>query len=232
MKRLSYVLAAVLGLLALSACSLLQEPEAASGPITAAPLLAGDTAVFTIIPGESSARFELEEDLRSALTGWGLGARITVVGETDQVTGEFALDVTDLQASQVGEIRINARTLETGEFYRNRAIRNQILNTDLYEYITFQPTDIEGLPDSATVGDSVTFTLTGDLTIRDVTRQETFAVTATLVSPTEIVGSASTVIEREAYALTIPNVANVTYVEEAVELYIDFTARHAPPLSE
>jgi polyisoprenoid-binding protein YceI len=178
-----------------------------------------------IVPGESTARFELEEDLRSAVTGWSQGARITVVGTTDQVVGELALDLANLAATEIGEIRMNARTLKTDEFFRTRAIQNQILLTEEYEFITFLPTSIEGLPDSAEVGESVTFNITGDLTVRDTTLEQTFAVTATVVSNTQIEGSASTVIDRESYGLTIPNVANVTFVEEEVELYIDFIAR-------
>lgn len=229
-------------LMIMSGCAFLQKPDQPSGPISADPLEVDTvttpssddasqpkTAVFQIVPGESTVRFELEEDLRSALTGWALGARITVVGTTDQVSGEFALDFDDLGAAQFGEIRINARTLETNEFLRNRAIENQILLTDTYEYITFQPTRVEGLPDRASTSESVTFSIIGDLSIRDVTRSETFSVTAKLLSPTQIQGSASTVIERETYGLTIPNVANVTFVEEEVELYIDFVAQQQDP---
>jgi polyisoprenoid-binding protein YceI len=246
-QRFNVIIITFLALLALSACGVLQEPEEASGPIEAVPLAIEESApnqtdaeqeaavdlpapgggviVYTIVPGESTVRFELEEDLRSARTGWSLGARITVVGTTDQVAGELALDLADLAATRIGEIRINARTLETDEFLRNRAIQNQIMLTEEYEFISFVPTSVNGLPDSAKVGDSVTFSIDGDMTIRDTTLLQTFAVTATLVSDTQIEGTASAVINREQYGLTIPNVANVTYVEEEVELYIDFIAR-------
>ena len=183
------------------------------------------SVVYAIVPGESQVRFELEEDLRSAVTGWALGARITVVGTTDQVAGELALDRADLSATQIGPIRINARDLKTNEFFRTRAIQNQILDTAEFEFITFMPTSIAGMPDSASVGESVTFTIDGDLTIRDITLPQTFDVMATVVTDTQIAGTASTVIDRGNYGLSIPNVPNVTYVEEEVELYIDFVAR-------
>lgn len=223
------IIITVLTLFLLSACGLLQEPEEPSGSIEAVPVVVEESGIgantYTIVPGESTARFELEEDLRSALTGWSQGARITVVGTTDQVVGELALNLANLAATEIGEIRMNARTLKTDEFFRTRAIQNQILLTDEYEFITFMPASVDGLPDSAEVGESVTFNITGDLTIRDITLTQTFVVTATVVSNTQIEGSASTVIDRESYGLTIPNVANVTFVEEEVELYIDFIAR-------
>ena len=65
--------------------------------------------------------FELDEDLR--------GSRITVVGMTDQVAGEVALDFANLADTQVGTIQINARTLATDNNFRNRAIQNEILQT-------------------------------------------------------------------------------------------------------
>jgi polyisoprenoid-binding protein YceI len=74
------------------------------------------------------------------------------------------------------------------------------------------------------VGDTVTFTIVGDLTIRDITHEATFEVEATAVSPTQISGLASTTIDRTTYGLNIPSVPQVANVEEEVELYIDFVA--------
>ena len=83
---------------------------------------------------------------------------------------------------------------------------------------------MNGLPDSISVGDSVSFTLGGELTIRDVTSPATLTVEATAVSATQIRGTASTIVTRETYGLTIPNVPNVANVEDEVELTIDFVA--------
>jgi polyisoprenoid-binding protein YceI len=112
--------------------------------------------------------------------------------------------------------------LATDNNFRNRALNNQILETGDYEFITFTPTAIVGLPDSVENGQSVTFRLVGDLTIRDITNQATFDVEATLVSDTELTGTASTIVTRADYDLNIPSVPNVANVEEEVELYIDF----------
>lgn len=206
-------------------CGLLQEPEEASEPIEAVPIseTAGETSlgaeeltVFQISQSDSEVRFELDEDLR--------GNRITVVGTTDQIAGEIALDPGNLAATTVGVIRINARGLATDNNMRNRAISNEILDTGTYEYITFTPTAVNGLPASASVGDTISFTIEGDLTIRDVTSPATFTVEATLVSATQISGSATASVARETYGLTIPSVPSVANVEEEVELFIDFVA--------
>ncbi len=234
----------VIILVGIAAYAFLKTPEEASGPIETVPLEIEPTVetaaeapeaeaemvdteaspassgagltTFQISQDDSTVRFELDEDLR--------GEHITVVGTTNQVSGEIAVDANDLSTTQVGIIQINARTLTTDSSFRNRAINNRILNTDQYEFITFAPTAVTNLPDSVGLGEPVQFTIVGDLTIRDITNEVAFTVTASFTSETELVGTASVVITREAYNLVIPSVENVTNVEEEVELYIDFTA--------
>jgi polyisoprenoid-binding protein YceI len=172
--------------------------------------------IYTISPDGSTVRFELDEDLR--------GERITVVGQTDQVAGELAIDLNALAATQVGVMQINARGLATDNNFRNRAIQNEILNTGNFEFITFAPTAVTGLPDSAAVGDTVEFTIEGDLTITDQTQPATFTVTATLVSADQITGTATAVVNRTDFGLNIPSVPNVANIEEEVDLIIEFTA--------
>ncbi len=204
------------------------EPEAAPAETAAAPtaIAAAPTEtttaptaaaiLFEIDQSGSQASFTLEEDLR--------GARTTVVGVTDQVAGQIAINLDDLAATQVGVITINARTLLTDNNFRNNAIRNRILNTDQYEFITFTPTQIIGLPASAAAGQEVSFQIVGNLTIRDVTNPVTFDVAATAVSPTQLVGTATATVTRAAYNLVIPSVPDVANVTDEVQLAIDFAA--------
>ncbi len=229
----------VVAVAVLGALYVLRDPEEASGSIQAVPLTeeqsdvadgtetlsivaqdahpdADNLFVFEISQADSQARFDLEEDLR--------GVRTTVVGVTDQVAGQIALNPSDLSTVQVGTIQINARTLTTDNSFRNRAIQNEILDTGSYEYITFTPTSVDGLPDSVGINETVSFTMAGDLTIRDVTQSVTFHVTATFVSATELSGTASATIARQDYNLTIPSVPQVANVDEEVQLVIDFTA--------
>lgn len=205
----------------------LRTPAPAGGPVEAVPVTpAGDATavagatIFEIVSAESEARFILGELLR--------GVDTTVVGATDQIAGQIIVDLDDPATAQVGEIRINARTFFTDNNFRNNAIQNRILFTDQYEFITFTPTDLNGLPDGVTIGDPVSFQITGDLTIRDVTNRETFAVTATAVSPTRLEGSATSTIMRHDYDLRIPTVRNVADVDEEVTLEFDFVAEVSP----
>ncbi|GAB4161502.1 MAG: YceI family protein [Candidatus Promineifilaceae bacterium] len=220
----------------------LGEPEAASGPLEAVPLTlntpvaatempAGTTApteaaaptesagvvtLYEIDQSGSQVSFTLEEDLR--------GVRTVVVGTTNQVAGQIAVNLDDLTTAQVGVITINARTLLTDNNFRNNAIRNRILNTDQYEFITFTPTQIVGLPASAAMGEEIAFQIVGELTIRDITNPVTFDVTATAASPTQLVGTATATVTRAAYKLVIPSVPDVGNVTDEVQLTIDFVA--------
>lgn len=197
----------------------MEAPTPTLEPTTEAEDAAG-LQIYEISPEDSEVRFELDEDLA--------GVRKTVVGRTDQVAAQLAVDYADLSTAQLGVLQINSRTLMTDNSFRNRAINNQILDTGAYEFITFNPTAINGLPESVSIGDTVTFTIVGDLTIRDITTEVTFDVEATAVSATQISGMASTIVTRQAYDLVIPSVPQVANVEEEVELYIDFVANAVP----
>jgi polyisoprenoid-binding protein YceI len=226
----------------------LGETEAASGPVTAIPLTeavveqpiyppptaegqsaeapypepevpaeqAGGAVVYTIDQENSEVRFVLGEILQ--------GAPKEVVGISNQVAGQISVDMVNPGNSQVGVITINARTLETDADRRNQAIRNRILFTDDYEFITFTPTGINGLPESTVEGETISFQIEGDLTIRDITQTVVFDVTAVVASGDRLEGSASTTIARADYNLSIPSVPAVADVDEEVRLEIDFVA--------
>lgn len=230
-----------------TSCGLLQKPEEASGPIDVIPLedptevvepmateevaiddptesaptevIADGLIIAQISQAESQVRFELDEDLR--------GQRKTVIGTTNQVSGEIAVNPTNISQSRVGVILINARTFVTDNSFRNRAIQNEILDTDDFELITFEPSEVIGLPAAGSIGEEIRFSIVGDLTIRDITQSITFDVNVTVVSETQMIGSANTVVNRVDFGLNIPSVPNVANVEEEVELYIDFVANRS-----
>lgn len=202
------------------------EAEPTELPPTATPEAAeasSDSAagrsLYRINAELSEVRFIIHEEL--------FGNPKEVIGATNEVAGDIIVDFANPANSQVGEIRVNARTLETDDENRTRALRNQILQSrmDDFEYATFVPTSLSGLPEEpVAVGDAVTFQLTGDLTVRNITNSVTFDVTVTLDSNERLQGSASTSTTRAAYELTIPNAPGVANVTDEVTLEIDFVA--------
>ncbi|MBX0329975.1 YceI family protein [Oscillochloris sp. ZM17-4] len=231
--------------------AVLGDTEAASGPITAvplaviapteAPVAAAPTEApaaaapteapaaaapatteltkFQIVQAESQASFTLDELLR--------GQPKTVVGTTDQVAGEIAVNPADLSSAQIGPITVNARTLATDSGMRDRAIKNFILSTDSYELITFAPTGITGLSGSGAPGTPYSFQIAGELTIRDTTVPVVFEATVTAESASRLSGTATTTVNRGDFGLEIPNVPSVANVSEQVQIEISFVAEAA-----
>jgi polyisoprenoid-binding protein YceI len=238
------VIAVILILVGFVVYSVLKPPAEAEAPITAIPIAvesgtatpaaaaqttsqpraepgstqaAGSgTMIYQIVPGDSKVSFTIDEVLR--------GQPNTVVGSTDQVAGQVALDPSDPTGAQIGTIQVDARTLATDDNFRNRAIKNQILDTNNYEYITFTPTGMTGLPDQISFGTSYTFKIVGDLTIKDVTKEVSFDATATPVDASRLEGSASATILYKVFGIAIPQVRQVASVADAVALEIEFVA--------
>lgn len=191
-------------------------PEVTSAEATTESAASSGSLVLRIVQDESEARFKIDEVLN--------GEPKTVVGTTSQVAGEIAVDPSDPSKSRVGIIQVNARTLSTDSGMRNRTIANRILNTNEYEFITFTPSSITGLPSSGAVGQVYTFQVAGSLTIRDASKDVTFDVTLTPISETRLEGTATTTINHADFGIVIPSVPQVASVGEQVILELEFVA--------
>ncbi len=161
-------------IVSLALYAFLKSPVEASAPIE---VLASEepaavdaaTLVFEISQAESQVRYLVEEVL--------VGKPNTVVGATNQVAGQIAVNPDDPTQTTVGVLTINARTFATDDAMRDRAVQQRILRSDRWETITFQPTAYLGLPPRADVGKPYTFQIIGDLTIRGETHPTTWDVT-------------------------------------------------------
>lgn len=198
--------------------------DSASTPEAAAESAASGAGreVFQIDPAQSEARFIVHEVL--------FGSPNEVIGSTTEVSGTIEVDLDDPTKTQMGPVQINARSLATDNRFRNRSVNRLILqsNRDEYQYITFTPTAIEGLPTEANVGEPLALQVTGDLKIRDVVQPVTFAVTVTAESPTQLTGIGQTTVQRADFDLTIPSVQGVADVTEDVTLQLEFVANANP----
>jgi polyisoprenoid-binding protein YceI len=191
----------------------------ASGTVTVPTLAPTDGAtLFTIDSSSSKATFTIDEVL--------FGNPNTVVGETDKVAGQILINAQDPSKSQVGEIKIDVSTLVTDNDLRNRTLQGRILETDTpaNQYATFVAKSITGLPESIAVGQQVSFKITGDLTIHQVTKTVTFDATVKAVSDKQITGTASTTVKYSDFGISVPDVPSVTGLGDTVKLALDFTA--------
>lgn len=175
-------------------------------------------AVFQIDSGKSLATFTLGEVL--------LGKPNTVKGSTNKVTGSISVTLANPADSQIGTIQIDASTLHTDSGMRDRMIQRFILQSQQqqYQFITFQPTAIQGLPAAVKIGETIPISITGNLKIRDVMKPVTFDATVTMKSATELVGDAKATVKRSDFNLQIPNVPSVASVTDPVTLELQFVA--------
>jgi polyisoprenoid-binding protein YceI len=173
---------------------------------------------YRIDPTSSRAIFRLDELLR--------GEPKTVVGETDQVTGDILLDLSTPSNSRVEEVRVNARTLKTDSSARDGAISRLILRSEQpeNEFIVFKPTAFEGLPARIVPESAFGFRVTGDLTIAGITKSTTFQGSATIDETGRLVGTAATTVKRAEFNLVVPSVPFVANVQEEVNLQLQFAA--------
>lgn len=195
------------------------KPSAASGTVTVPTLAPTDGAtLFTVDGSSSKATFTIDEVL--------FGKPNTVVGATNQVAGQILVNAKDPSKSQVGEIKIDVSTLVTDNDLRNRTLQGRILETDMpaNQYATFVAKSITGLPESIAVGQQVSFKITGDLTIHQVTKTVTFDATVTVVSEKQITGTASTTVKYSDFNIEVPDVPSVTGLGDTVKLALEFTA--------
>lgn len=192
------------------------EGEGASGAESEAASAAA-AAVFNIVPEESQARFIIDEILNNN--------PFTVVGVTNQIGGQLLVDFADPSKTQIGEIVVNVRTLATDNRNRDQAVRGFILNTSQYEFSRFMPTALNGLPEAVTVGEPLTFTIDGDLTVINTTTPVTFEASVTPVSETRIEGLATLIINYADLGVNIPRLPpQVASVDEEIRLELDFVA--------
>ncbi len=194
------------------------DPTATLAPATEVPTETPEPTpspvLYRIVPEESQAQFAVEETFPAGIA----------VGTTNQIAGDILVDFSNPANSQVGTIRINLRTLQTDDADRDSSIRCCVLKTveDRYEFTDFVPTQIIGLPETITVGETVVFQLVGDLTLLETTKPATFDVTVTVTDENTLSGRATTVVTRSDYGLLVEAYHGVF---ENVDVSFDFVAR-------
>ena len=189
---------------------------------TESPAMTAGATVFTLGEG-TIARYKVEEVL--ANTGFKIAT-----GETSDVAGSIAFDADGNVVTDGSRITVQAATLRTDSDRRDGYVRNRTLLTDTYPEVVFQPTAIEGLP--ASIGDAtgpVDFTITGNLTVQDQTREVTWDAMAEFAGDGTATGFASVVFTFDDFGMDKPRVAIVVSVEDEILLELDFSGTITGP---
>lgn len=230
MKQMTTLLIAILFLAACGGTAV-SPPTPAPAPAQAEPAAPAvpdspTTQTFTVVTTESQASYIVDEEfLVDALSKLGINAgQVVVVGTTPGVSGEIKLDFEQADWVQAAQFTVDMTGLRTDQDRRDTWLRDNAIQTDRFPQATFVKTAVSGLPASVSEGEEVTFEMTGDLTVRDVTRPVTFVVTAVLSGDT-IQGTATTRLNLTDLGIEPPNFVRTLTVADPFTIEVSLTAR-------
>ena len=186
--------------------------------LTASSLSLSDpsTQVYRIDASQSEVRYEVNETFLQ-------GNRLnTAIGRTKGIAGDIAVNMAQPSKSQMGPIVINVSQFKSDEDRRDNFIRRTGLESSKYPTATFATKSIDGLPAQVKAGDQVSFTISGDLTVKQTTKPVTWQVTLK-IEDKRLVGSASTQITMSEFGVG-PIQIPLLSTEDAVKLTFDFVA--------
>lgn len=191
------------------------EPEPApTGAPAAEP--EAQSRTFVIVPKETVAQYTIDEILidRNNILN-------TAIGKTSQVRGDLTLNYADPTASQFGQFVVDISTLQSDSDRRDNAIRERWLESAKFPLATFDVIDVDNFPADPQEGQPIEFQLTGDMTIKETTRPQTWDVVAALDGDA-LTGTATTFLLLEDYGVPVPDMLNILKVTDGMTVTLNF----------
>ena len=180
---------------------------------------AGGMETFVIVPGESEITYEVGEVFLNQNNRFNVA-----IGITNQVAGEIFVDQNNPQNSTIGPVEVDISQFTSDSSRRDNAIRERFLESNWFPIATFVPTQVEGVPQDYQEGQQIELQVSGDMTIRDVTRPVTFEVTLAGSGDT-ITGEATTMILMSDFGFGPISIGGILNTEDEVLVHFRFVAR-------
>jgi len=184
----------------------------------APPAGADDVRTFRIIPEQSTVSYSVGEVFFNENNRFNLA-----VGTTQEINGEVFVNMTHPEQSSVGTITVDISTFTSDSSRRDNAIRNRWLESATYPMATFVPTQVSGLSADVQAGETVNLQISGDLTVREVTKPVTFDVQVRLENDV-LQGSATTEVLMTDFGFSPPDIAGMLRAEDKVKIDFTFSA--------
>lgn len=248
----SIVITALMLVLLAAACGTGDEPDDGDGVVdsptatataTAVPTVSGADATpmaadETITPPESGstadgetppaglsatlregtlARYLIREELA------GVELPFDAIGETSDVSGGFTFTGDGEIVPESSRIVLNAASLRSDEENRDRYLRRNGIQTATYPEIVFVATGIDGLAWPLQASGEASFTILGDLTVREVARPVEWQTTATF-DGNSVTGIARTNFTFGEFEMEVPDLFFIVSLEDNIRLELDFVA--------
>ena len=204
---------AIAGLAAATAIAWAPVQTSKTGPNTAIKLV--------VAPEGNTARYRVREQLV------GVDLPNDAVGETNNVTGAIAFDAKGNLVVGESKIIVNVTDLKSDKARRDGYVKNRLLSTSEYPTVEFVPTQVRGVKFPLPKSGKQQIELTGNLTVRGVTRVTTWRGDISFDNG-KVVGRIATTFTFDEFNMTKPKVPVVLSVEDSIKLEYDFTLLPAP----
>lgn len=187
----------------------------------AVPTTTPSAKVYRVDPSRSQASYAVDE-LFFDVRGF-----VRAVGTTQAVAGDIVVDHANLAESRVGQIVVDISQLTSDDPNRDRAIRNEWLESARYPLAIFNNARVHDAPLTWSEGLTFTLRMSGDLTVRTTTQPVTWDVEARMEGDT-LYAKATTLVKMTQFGFQPPSLA-VLRVEDDVTLTLDLVAPAVAP---
>jgi polyisoprenoid-binding protein YceI len=195
------------------------EPSAQSSLV--AEQVQGAALRLVLAPTGNAARYRVRE----RLTGQDLPN--DAVGETKALTGAVAFDSSGKVIAQASKFIVDAGTFVSDKDRRDGYVRRRLLDSSQYPSIVLVPTAVRGIALPLPTSGTRPFEMTGDLTVRGVTRPTTWKGSAQFQDG-RVTGSAATAFTFDDIKMDQPRVPILLSVADTIRLEIDFNLVRQP----
>ena len=179
-----------------------------------------DFIVLSIVAEESEACYQVGELFVDQNNKFNLA-----IGVTKAIAGEIAIDRANLANSKVGDIVVSIDQLKSDSGQRDRAIRGRWIETSKYPEVKLTNAKVVGLPARpAKDGEVVTFQIVGTMQVRDVQKELTWDVSASLSNGT-LIGTATTDVKMTDFKFDPPEILGMIKANNDAHLILNFVAR-------
>ena len=192
-----------------------EKAEAAFVAATSAPQQKAAFRFVVVASEHNKARYRVRERLA------GRELDNDAIGETPNVTGTIAVDDKGKVIASESRFTAELAPLTSDNSRRDNYVRRRLLVTDTFPTTTLNITDVRGLPSPLPEAGEAKFQIIGNLTLRGVTRQTTWSVTAKLEGD-RLSGTAATRFAFADFSIPQPRVAMVLSVSDTIGLEYDF----------
>ena len=145
------------------------------------------------------------------------------IGTTKSVEGNIKINSNGQIDKSNSLMQVNLDDLKSDSSYRDRYVKNKTLETNIYKYAKFIPSEAIGANWPLPISESIEFKLIGDMTIKTTTKRLTWIIKCSN-NGSNLIGKATTEFTFEDFNITKPSAMSVVSVEDEIRLEIDFEA--------